>query len=297
MGPKRRILWLQGITCNGNSHSFFNHPDLASILTRFEFLYHPILPSLHTLTQIETHLPDCDILIVEGAYRADFLRIEKKMHELLSHYTPRAQHIIAAGNCASFGGILKEHAPEATRGILFDKEAMSGPLLPYKEKVINLPGCPLHPEWLGSVLEMIDVEQPIETDEFHRPLALYAYTVHNGCLRNEYFEWKVDAEQFGTKEGCLFYDQGCQGPYTKGSCNKILWNGTGSKTRAGSPCVGCTEPSFPKTGLFETLKHMSIPAQVPEGVAKRAYLTLTGVAKSFRIDRLETPLMKKKGDK
>ncbi|MEO1959178.1 MAG: hypothetical protein ABGX23_06460 [Nautiliaceae bacterium] len=30
------------------------------------------------------------------------------------------------------------------------------------------------------------------------------------------------------------------------SCNKILWNEVNSKTRAGTPCFGCTGPTFPK---------------------------------------------------
>ncbi|NPA81553.1 MAG: hydrogenase, partial [Epsilonproteobacteria bacterium] len=32
--------------------------------------------------------------------------------------------------------------------------------------------------------------------------------------------------------------------------------------------------------------YMGIPANLPLGVSKRAYLTLTGIAKSFKIDRL-----------
>ncbi|RUM69703.1 MAG: hydrogenase, partial [Sulfurovum sp.] len=30
---KPKLLWLQSITCNGNTHSFLNHPDLFSILS------------------------------------------------------------------------------------------------------------------------------------------------------------------------------------------------------------------------------------------------------------------------
>jgi hydrogenase small subunit len=127
----------------------------------------------------------------------------------------------------------------------------------------------------------------IPIDSLHRPQELYNITVHTGCSRNEYFEWKVDTKGFGLKEGCLFYEQGCQGPYTRGSCNKILWNDTSSKTIVGTPCFGCTEPSFPKTALFSTKTNMGIPATMPLGVPRRAYLTATGIAKSFKIKRLE----------
>jgi uptake hydrogenase small subunit len=38
-------------------------------------------------------------------------------------------------------------------------------------------------------------------------------------------------------------------------------------------------------------KNMSIPQDVPFGISKRAYLTLTGVAKTFKIDRLQNRLI------
>ena len=43
------------------------------------------------------------------------------------------------------------------------------------------------------------------------------------------------------KRVVLFYEQGCRGPMTHSSCNKILWNEVSSKTRVGMPCIGCTE--------------------------------------------------------
>jgi len=36
----------------------------------------------------------------------------------------------------------------------------------------------------------------------------YTFTSHARCIRNEYFEWKIDSKNFGEKEGCLFYIQG-----------------------------------------------------------------------------------------
>ncbi|WP_321778698.1 hypothetical protein [Sulfurimonas sp.] len=88
----------------------------------------------------------------------------------------------------------------------------------------------------------------------------------------------------------MFYDHGCQAPFTHGSCNKILWNEVNSKTRAGLPCMGCTEPTFPKQNLFKTKKNMGIPENLPLGVSKRAYLTLAGISKAFKINRLQKKL-------
>jgi hydrogenase small subunit len=138
---------------------------------------------------------------------------------------------------------------------------------------------------------MIINNKPILLDEENRPKEIYAYTSHSGCIRNEYFDWKVDAKEFGRKEGCLFYIQGCQGPFTHSNCNKILWNEVNSKPRVGTPCFGCTERNFPKENLFHTDTMMGIPSKIPLGVSKRAYLTLAGVAKSLKNERLENKLM------
>ncbi len=290
------IIWLQGVTCNGNTHSFLNHPHLATLLDHFTLIHHPVLPCAHTLRAVmEKDLP-CDILIIEGAIQDNLNRADHDVLGRIIHYAAKANHIIAAGTCASFGGIHRQIDPEHIGGLVFQGDESSGPLMAYRDKIINLPGCPIHPEWLANVLLSLRENRTPKTDALLRPLSLYAYLVHNGCLRNEYFEWKVDAKHFGTKEGCLYYEQGCQAPYTHGSCNKILWNGVSSKTRAGTPCLGCTEPTFPKRNLFETLTHMSIPATMPEGIPKRTYLTVSGVAKSFHIKRLESPLIPKKSD-
>jgi len=117
------------------------------------------------------------------------------------------------------------------------------------------------------------------------------YLSHDGCIRNEYFEWKEEAEEFGHKEGCLYYNLGCKGPITHGPCNKILWNRISSKTRAGMPCIGCTEYNFPlKENYFETKKNMGIPEDIPIGTTKRAYITITGVLKTLKNTRVKRKL-------
>ena len=282
-----KVLWLQAVTCNGNSHSFLNAPDLEGLLERFDFLYHPLLPGRYTLAEVARKELDVDLLIVEGALtKKGCPRGGTEAFELVRRYAERAKHLICVGNCASFGGIFRQRDPRSIRGLLFAGEEGSGWMEEFRNKTVNLPGCPIHPQWLVLTLESLRKGVPLPLDEWRRPVELYGYTVHEGCLRNEYFEWKVDAAGFGRKEGCLFYEQGCRGPFTRGSCNKILWNGVNSKTRAGMPCIGCTEPDFPASGLFRTETLMSIPARLPLEVPKRAYLTLTGVAKAFTIPRL-----------
>lgn len=289
---KPKLLWLQSITCNGNAHSFFNHPDLFVVLSHFELLYHPLIDTAYSFQDVLSMELDCDILILEGSFKEKGFRKDGiEVSELIACYGQKARHIITAGTCATFGGVFKEADPKNISGLCFNVEEKTANYEKYISKLISLPGCPIHPRWLSFVLIMLAKEEKIVLDELHRPQELYGITVHTGCTRNEYFEWKIDTKGFGLKEGCLFYEQGCQGPYTHGSCNKILWNDISSKTIAGTPCFGCTEPSFPKTALFKTKTNMGIPSKMPLDIPKRAYLTVTGMAKSFKIKRFEKRLI------
>ena len=288
---KPKLLWFQGVTCNGNTHSFFNLPNLEKLLNKFEILYHPSLASsldFHAVTSCEY---DCDVFIFEGAFDPHMKRDDVLVEKIVEHCASKTKYIISAGSCASFGGMFKASAPERNSGLIFDEEEYHGAFLKYKDKVINLSGCPIHPEWLGFTLNMIIHDRKIEIDELHRPIELYSNLAHHGCTRNEYFEWKVDAKDFGVKEGCLYYKQGCRAPMTHASCNKILWNEVSSKTRIGTPCFGCTEPDFPREELFSTKTNMSMPVDVPLDVPKRSYFTLAAVAKTFKIKRLEGKLI------
>jgi hydrogenase small subunit len=288
---KPRLLWFQGLTCNGNTHSFFNLTNLEQLLDKFEILSHPSLASSLSFDAVTSLRESCDIFIFEGTYDPMMRRNGVLLKDVLEHYAKDASFIIGAGSCASFGGMFKASSPERNSGLIFNEEKSYGPLLKYKDKVINLSGCPIHPEWLGFILNMILNKREIELDELHRPIELYSNLAHHGCTRNEYFEWKIDADAFGEKEGCLFYKQGCRAPMTHSSCNKILWNDVNSKTRAGTPCFGCTEPDFPRSNLFTTKTNMSMPETVPLGVPKRSYFTLAAIAKTFHVKRLEGKLI------
>jgi hydrogenase small subunit len=284
---KPKLLWLQSISCNGNAHSFFNHPDFFSILSHFELIHHPFLETKFTLEDVFLKSVACDILLLEGSFKEHgFKKYGVEVSEVIKHYADKATDILTTGTCATFGGVFKESDPKNITGFAYDSEQKTLRYDTYASKLISLPGCPIHPKWLSFVLLMLAKNRKILLDEMHRPQELYGITVHTGCTRNEYFEWKIDTKGWGLKEGCLFYENGCQAPYTRGSCNKILWNDISSKTIVGTPCFGCTEPSFPKSALFTTKTNMGIPTTMPLGIPRRAYLTATGIAKSFTIKRL-----------
>ncbi len=303
---KKTLLWLQGLSCNGNSQSLLNveNPSVYEFFSKFELLFHPEITYkkdiVSVLKQIFSGRKKVDFLVVEGAITTDkkFHRIgDWSIGEIIEKLKDKAEYIIAAGNCACFGNIpaLYEENPDIT-GLQFKFTQKKGFLSSdFRAKsgypVINIPGCPMHPAWFTQTLLALLERRKIILDSFNRPKELFMYLSHDGCTRNEYFEWKEEAEELGHKEGCLFYNFGCRGPMTHAPCNKILWNRISSKTRAGMPCIGCTEFDFPlKENYFETKKNMGIPEEVPLGVSKRAYITITGIAKTLGNERVRKKL-------
>ncbi|MEO0330172.1 MAG: hydrogenase, partial [Bacteroidota bacterium] len=149
--------------------------------------------------------------------------------------------------------------------------------------VINIPGCPAHPDWITQILVGIATgrAKDILLDDYHRPKTFFTDFVQNGCPNVNNFAQKVDGH-FGKRGGCLFYEVGCRGPMTHASCNRILWNRQSSKTRANHPCLGCTEPGFPhhdlqKGSVFNTMKYLGVfPQDVPTGQSKLLYYARAG---------------------
>ena len=291
---KPTVVWFQAITCNGNTHSLLsaNSSRLELFFDSFNLIYHPSLTIEKTLDDILNQKEQIDFLLIEGAITSNekFFSISNDTtFNLLNKLALQSKYIIAVGSCASNGGIhAKFTQNNDIKGIndSIDKETINK----LEHSIVNLTGCPVHPEWILQTLFSLRDYGKMNLDEEKRPKELYSTLAHHGCTRNEYFEWKVEGS-FGAKEGCLFYDQGCRGPMTHSSCNKILWNDISSKTRVGMPCIGCTESDFPGENMLETKKNIGIPFEVPIGISKRAYLSLTGIAKTFKIDRLNKKLM------
>ena len=246
---KPTVVWFQAITCNGNTHSLLsaNSSRLELFFDSFNLIYHPSLTIEKTLDDILNQKEQIDFLLIEGAITSNekFFSISNDTtFNLLNKLALKSKYIIAVGSCASNGGIhAKFTQNNDIKGIndSIDKETINK----LEHSIVNLTGCPVHPEWILQTLFSLRDYGKMNLDEEKRPKELYSTLAHHGCTRNEYFEWKVEGS-FGAKEGCLFYDQGCRGPMTHSSCNKILWNDISSKTRVGMPCIGCTESDFPR---------------------------------------------------
>ncbi|WP_372878674.1 hypothetical protein [Spongiibacter marinus] len=303
------LLWLQGGACSGNTMSFLNAeaPSVCDLVTDFgiNILWHPSL-GIELGDAVQAILQNC----VEGKVKLDIFVFEgtvinapngtgrwnrfagKPMKDWVNDLADVADYVVAVGDCASWGGIpAMAPNPTDSEGMQFLKKLRGGALgLDFLSKkklpVINIPGCPAHPDWISQILVAIATgrAQDIALDELNRPKTFFTSFTQTGCTRNMHFSYKVAATEFGQRKGCLFYDLGCRGPMTRSSCNRILWNRQSSKTRAGMPCIGCTEPEFPFFDLapgtvFKSQTVMGFPKDLPTGLNKAGYMKLTAAAK------------------
>ncbi len=169
------VLWLQGGACSGNTMSFLNaqEPTVVELVTDFgiNILWHPSI-GLEIGDQVVDLLNDCisektklDILVYEGSiiqgphgkgtmnYFAD-----RPMKDWVKELSDVAQFTVAIGDCATWGGIpAVAPNPSESTGMQFLKRDKGGFLgSDYKSRaglpVINIPGCPAHPDWITQIL-------------------------------------------------------------------------------------------------------------------------------------------------
>ncbi len=302
------LFWLQSGGCGGDTMSLLSaeSPDFLEALDLLDIrvLWHPSLSNSRAadiagrLDRLVSGEESLDILCVEGAVirgpggtgMYDTFRSRPKK-DVIAGLAKRAAYVVAVGTCASYGGIGADGAVEAT-GMQFSKWTKGGFLgesfaARSGNPVINLAGCPAHCEVTLGVLSEIASGQPLELDQYHRPLPWYGMLVHQGCTRNEYHEYRVEEKDFGER-GCLFFYKGCHGPLVYGPCNKVLWNRRSSKTRVGVPCFGCTRPDFPQTyPFFETQNIEGVPTELPNGVKRAHYMAYKGMAAAAAPERLQ----------
>lgn len=305
---KKTLYWLQCGACGGDSMALLSveAPDLVQLLEMhdIEVLWHPSLSTTspaerqRLLDDLITGERELDILCIEGpiirgpggsgVYDTYLGRPKKDLAFKLAH---KAKVVVAVGTCASFGGIGADAEIEAT-GVQFmrgepggflGKEFTSAAGLP----VINLPGCPCHGDVVANVLGHICSGEQLELTELNSPAEWFGLLVHQGCVRNEYHEYRVEERDFGDR-GCLFFFMGCRGPVAYGPCNKLQWNRRSSKTRVGVPCLGCTQPTFPQPDpFFQTPSIANVPIGLPDGVDRAHYLAYKGIAAAAAPDRLK----------
>jgi len=169
-------------------------------------------------------------------------------NEWIDRLAPKAWAVVAAGTCATYGGIhAMEGNPTGCMGLAdylgWNWKSKAG--IP----IVCVPGCPVLPdnfmETLLYLLRQAAGHAPmIPLDEALRPTWLFGQTVHEGCDRGGYYEQAEFAEEYGTRS-CIV-KLGCWGPVVQCNVGKRGWiNGVGGCPNVGGICIGCTMPGFP----------------------------------------------------
>jgi hydrogenase small subunit len=268
---KPPVIWFEAQGCGGCLASMINSaaPSFGSvILDLLSIKYQPELSfdsdnkavsAIDQVVQSGKH-----VLIVSGAVStADdgaYCRILKdKSGKILSAKDAiqlagkKASAVLAVGTCSSFGGITS--AFEQFRVMELKT------ILPSKQ-VINIPGCPPHPDWvLGTILNMLLYGRTPEIDKLGRPNMFFSQSVHDNCPRRGNFEKGEFAVTLGESDKC-FYKLGCKGPDTFADCPKRKWNDNVNWcVQANSVCIGCANPRFYNglSPLSSVLPEVSVP--------------------------------------
>lgn len=283
-GGKPPVIWLEGTSCTGESISLVDSvdPSLREILEkvidlRFSQLYMwaENREALKILETVKKEHRDRFILVVEGgipmALPTSVVVGEDREQPLLArNLVPElanaASLVIAVGNCAAFGGPSKASPnPTGTRGVWN---------LVSQKPVINVPGCPAHPDWMvGTLVHCILYGIP-PLDDLRRPTMFYGELVHDRCPRRFHFYNGIFAKAPG-EEGCLF-KVGCKGPVTHADCPVRKFNdGVNWCINANNPCIGCAAPDFPDGSTSPFFSHLS-DIRVPPAIRTTA-LTVTKV--------------------
>lgn len=307
--PSRfNVLWLQSGGCGGCSMSLLC-ADSADFFATLEhagirMLWHPSLSvesgadALQILQScIDQKIP-LDALCVEGSLlrgpngsgRFHLLAgTGKPMIDWVRELAAIARYTVAVGTCAAFGGITAAGGnPTDACGLQYEGDQAGGLLgSDYRSAtglpVINIAGCPTHPNWVMETLMALaaDLFDAGQMDALGRPRFYADHLVHHGCTRNEFYEFKASAEK-PSDLGCMMEHMGCKGTQVHADCNTRLWNGEGSCTRGGYACISCTEPGFEEPGhsFHVTPKIAGIPIGLPTDMPKAWFVALASLSKS-----------------
>lgn len=284
---KTKIVWIHGAECTGCSESLLNaeNPDIVQAIQKLnvDLVYHETLLAqqgifvdgrLAGTSELNSEILLDDaieeggyILVVEGSIANGpngsgkyCMYGARTFKEIFKKAAENADMILAVGMCATYGGINSADSAITDlmdfRGVSFLKEDPSKGMLTelgISKPVINVSGCPAHPDWMlltlaAVILGKIRVPDDLDAvlDKYARPLVFFPadHTLHDNCPRRGFYDvGKLDTDLSG--DGCL-WKLGCKGPYTHSDCALRKWNGSVNMcTQAGSPCISCCEPGFP----------------------------------------------------
>jgi hydrogenase small subunit len=273
------ILWTsEGMSCDGDTVSITNAtlPSIEDVLLGAI----PGIPKVHLHNKVLAYTTESYmepfhkalrgelgapfILVIEGSIPNENIHGEdgywtsmgndpqtgrpKTLNRWIDELAPKAWAVVAAGTCATYGGI---HAmagnPTGCMGLAdylgWDFRSAGG--LP----IVNVPGCPVQPDNFMETLlwvlhQAAGLAPPIPLDDKLRPTWLFGKTVHEGCDRAGYYEQGDFAQDYNSPK-CLV-KIGCWGPVVNCNVTKRGWmDGIGGCPNVGGVCIGCTMPGFP----------------------------------------------------
>jgi hydrogenase small subunit len=273
------VLWITaGLGCDGDTIAMTaaTQPSIEDVLLGAM----PWIPKVHLhnsflssevgedfMAHFHAAAEDCSprpfILVIEGSipneknkeegYWASFGTDQKSGQPILTcdwidRLAPKAWAVVAAGTCATYGGIhAMEGNPTGCMGLPdylgWNWQSKVG--IP----IVCVPGCPVQPdnfmETLLYLLYMAAGRAPaIPLDEALRPTWLFGATVHEGCDRGGYYEQAQFGEEYGSP--LCIVKLGCWGPVVQCNVGKRGWmGGIGGCPNVGGICIGCTMPGFP----------------------------------------------------
>lgn len=289
MGKKKPpVIWLELMTCTGDYLSVANtlQPNMRQLLfDTIDLYYSNTTMAAEGNLAIDALLKTVErekgefILIAEGTvplksggkYGAIGHHKDGRLFtdlEAIKYVAPKAKYIMAVGSCAAFGG------PYAAR------PNPSGSVPVHKvvdQQVINVPGCPVHPDWaIGTLTHLLLFGVP-NLDAFNRPTVFFGKRIHDRCPRRQNFDNGIFA-QYPGEDKCT-YKIGCKGPVTFSDCPTRQWIGEHYNWPVGanSPCIGCVSPDFPD-GMSPFFAHLSNVGVAGIGVtADKAALGIAGL--------------------
>lgn len=272
------IIWVQGQNCTGCTVTLLNsdHFRMTDLMSgKLSLRYQPNLMfadgkmATDVIEDTERDFPGKYILVLEGAIPTGdgegFCTFglteatkqlmgftvpgDRSIFDWLVELIPGAEAVLAVGNCAAYGGIpmIESEVTGATPAT----EVVEA--IDPDKPVINVSGCPPHPDWImGTLMDLLlwvdgHKDKPVLDDKL-RVKRFYEAKVHDQCERKPAFEEKRFLEDWNDckedEDRCLLM-MGCKGPRTYADCPRRLWNfGATWCVGVNAPCHGCTEPDF-----------------------------------------------------
>lgn len=258
-GKKPPVIWLQGTGCTGCSVSLLNtvHPTIAEVLLKVISLeYHPTVMGSEGEMALENmfHVAEANkgkfFLAVEGAIpvaedgifcvigerHGHHLTMMQAMKELGS----QAAGVLALGACGTSGGIPGAKG-SITQSLPVTKFFASQGI---KTPVINIPGCPPHPDWIVGTIAHVLTHGIPELDDQLRPKMFFKENIHSNCPYLKQYEEGKFQTTFTDKSSCRA-SMGCKGPLTNSDCFKRKWNNGVNWCVDNAICHGCVELEWP----------------------------------------------------